>query len=224
MFSSLPILYPTSQKRSAERRSRPSRSASMVPAAMLAEPGGAALLPASCVGRVAGLVAGRNPLPASMVRWASVDAGPAAGLGTTRVGRGPQSVQPPDACVLAVYESIRGPATPFADTRRQTPTTLELMPPPCRPGGCRLGRALNQASAITGDCGRVGGHAPVANESPTLRSHLGEIVVGKWWAASDFSCADHTLPIVVSPYVSTAEGKGVEPSTGCPAPDFESGC
>ena len=29
----------------------------------------------------------------------------------------------------------------------------------------------------------------------------------------------HRLPLVVK-----AEGKGFEPSTGCPAPDFESGC
>ena len=39
--------------------------------------------------------------------------------------------------------SLRGPATPFADIRRRTPTTLELMPTPRRPGDCPLGRALN---------------------------------------------------------------------------------
>ena len=39
-----------------------------------------------------------------------------------------------------------------------------------------------------------------------------------------FLLRHHTLPIVVSAYVSKAEGKGFEPSTGCPAPDFESGC
>jgi hypothetical protein len=31
-------------------------------------------------------------------------------------------------------------------------------------------------------------------------------------------------PVIDSSYQLKAEGKGVEPSTGCPAPDFESGC
>ena len=30
--------------------------------------------------------------------------------------------------------------------------------------------------------------------------------------------------VLTSPVSSQAEGKGFEPSTGCPAPDFESGC
>ena len=49
-------------------------------------------------------------------------------------------------------------------------------------------RAAKHQQLLASVAGLVGS-APVTNRSPTLRSHMGQTVVGKWWATSDFFCA-----------------------------------
>ncbi len=94
----------------------------------------------------------------------------------------------------------------------------------CPRGVRRDGQLVRASGAAASEHRRGESGRWAANRLPTNARCLGHVSTRLWWAKYEFSSAHHSLAIVVSPYVSRAEGKGVEPSTACAAPDFESGC